>query len=268
MPATDEAPFTSVEVKQDVHDYWNAQPCGTQFTDLPSGTKEFYEEVERFRYATQPFMERLAKFKQFRGKKLLEIGCGMGTDSLQFARNGAAVTGVDLTEEGPRLATERFRAEGLPCEFRTADAESLPFADNSFDVVYSFGVLHHTPNTQKAIDEVYRVLKPGGEAVIMLYHKHSVHTWMGTPVYFLTGLLKGKLRGYSEWVRVYDGTSNPLGKAYSRRELWKMFAKFNGVHFAVCDSIRRRWPAWANAINQFLFANWAGFWMMIYGTKP
>jgi ubiquinone/menaquinone biosynthesis C-methylase UbiE len=254
-------------LKTEVHDYWNAQPCGTQFTELPPGTKEFFDEVERFRYATQPFMERLCGFKKYRGKKLLEIGCGLGTDSLQFARNGAIVTGIDLTEEGPRLAKQRFDMEGLRGEFLAADAENLPFADNTFDVVFSFGVLHHTPDTQKAVNEVYRVLKPGGEIVIMLYHKHSLHTWIGTPLFFLTGLANGKIRGYNDWVRVYDGTSNPLGKAYSRSDARKLFSKFKGLHFAICDSYRRKYPKWLNSINQSLFAPWAGFWMMIYGKK-
>ena len=265
--------MTEIETQEDaalktqVHDYWNAQPCGTQFTDLPPGTKEFYAEVERFRYATQPFMEELCGFKKYHGKKLLEIGCGLGTDSLQFARNGAIVTGIDLTEEGPRLAKQRFDMEGLQGEFLSADAENLPFADATFDVVFSFGVLHHTPDTQRAIDEVYRVLKPGGEIVIMLYHKHSLHTWIGVPLYFLSGLVKGKIHGYKDWVRVYDGGSNPLGKAYSRSDARKMFSKFKDVHFTMCDSYRRKYPKFLNAVNQSLFASWAGFWMMIYGKK-
>jgi ubiquinone/menaquinone biosynthesis C-methylase UbiE len=254
-------------LKSDVHDYWNANPCGTQFTDTERGSKAFFDEVERFRYDTQPFMEKLCGFKDFRGKKLLEIGCGLGTDLLQFARGGAIVSGVDLTEDSVALAKKRFELEGLSGEFRPADAENLPFADATFDVVYSFGVLHHTPNTQKAIDEVYRVLKPNGQIVIMLYHKHSLHTWLGVPLYFLSGLIKGKILGYDDWVRIYDGGNNPLGKAYSRGEARQMFSKFQDVHFAICDSHRRRFPQWANALNQMLFAKWAGFWMMIYGVK-
>jgi ubiquinone/menaquinone biosynthesis C-methylase UbiE len=255
------------KLKTTVHDYWNNQPCGTQFTNEQRGTKEFFEAVERHRYATQPYAESLCKFKAFRGKSLLEIGCGLGTDLLQFARNGALVTGVDLTEESVALAQKRFELYGVQGTFRTADAENLPFADNSFDVVYSFGVLHHTPNTQKAIDEVYRVLKPGGDIVIMLYHKHSLHVWLGVPLYFLYGLTKGKLWGYEEWVRIYDGKDNPLGKAYSRGELRKMFSRFKDVNFKVCDNLRPRFPKWLNALNQTLFASWAGFYIMIYGKK-
>jgi glycosyltransferase involved in cell wall biosynthesis len=206
-------------LKSNVRDYWNANPCGTQFTEIERGSRAFYDEVERFRYETQPFMEKLCKFDAFKGKTLLEIGCGLGTDLLQFARHGAIVTGVDLTEESIALAKKRFELYGVQGTFCTADAENLPFADNSFDVVYSFGVLHHTPNTQKAIDEIYRVVKHGGEIVIMLYHKHSLHVWLGVPLYFLYGLSKGKLWGYEEWVRIYDGKDNPLGNALLKREL-------------------------------------------------
>jgi ubiquinone/menaquinone biosynthesis C-methylase UbiE len=258
---------TDEQLKSTVHDYWNEQPCGTQFVDAHRGTKAFFEAIEKHRYESQPYAASLCKFKSFQGKSLLEIGCGLGTDSLQFARNGAMVTGVDLTEESVALAQKRFELYGMQGEFRAADAENLPFADNSFDAVYSFGVLHHTPNTQRAIDEVYRVLKPSGEIVIMLYHKHSLHVWLGVPLYFLYGLAKGKLWGYNEWVRIYDGKDNPLGKAYSRKELRKMFSKFNDVSFKACDNIRPRFPKWLNAINQTLFANWAGFYIMIYAKK-
>ncbi|MBC8043267.1 MAG: class I SAM-dependent methyltransferase, partial [Rhizobacter sp.] len=192
-PGTRTATHTAAEdLKSDVHDYWNQNPCGTQFTELGRGSKAFYDEVERFRYATQPFMSRLCGFDNFAGKRLLEIGCGLGTDLLQFARAGAITTGVDLTEESVALAKKRFELYGVPGDFQVADAEKLPFAADSFDAVYSFGVLHHTPDTQKAIDEVYRVLKPGGKIVIMLYHKQSLHVWLGVPLYFLYGLIQGK----------------------------------------------------------------------------
>ncbi|PIO49117.1 MAG: hypothetical protein CMR00_00005, partial [[Chlorobium] sp. 445] len=105
---------SSAEVlKSGVHDYWNAHPCGTKFTDAEPGSKAFYDEVERYRYETQPFMEALCKFKAFRGKTLLEVGCGLGTDLLQFARHGAHVTGIDLTEESIALAKQRFELYGI-----------------------------------------------------------------------------------------------------------------------------------------------------------
>lgn len=107
--------------------------------------------------------------------QFLEIGCGMGTDALQIAKKGIEVTAIDLTDEGIRLAKDRFSLNNYSADLRIADAENLPFEDTYFDIVYSFGVLHHIPDTQKAINEIYRVLKPGGEAYIMLYNKISLN---------------------------------------------------------------------------------------------
>jgi ubiquinone/menaquinone biosynthesis C-methylase UbiE len=254
-------------LKTQVRGYWNAAPCGTQFTDLDRGTEAFFDQVERYRYEHQPFMLDACRFTRFNGKSLLEIGCGLGTDSLQFARGGAHVTALDLTPESVALAEKHFALRGQKGTFVVGDAENLPFPDNSFDVVYSFGVLHHTPDTPKAIREVYRVLKPGGQAVIMLYHKNSLHVYLGVPYYFLSGLLQGKLRGYDEWIRVYDGPSNPLGKAYSKAECKKMFGQFSQISFAVYDHYKRHMPRLLNNIHQRFTADKIGFNLMIYARK-
>jgi len=259
------------QVKDDVREYWNAHPCGTQFTDLKWGSKEFFDEVEKFRYSTQPFMKKIVGFDKFADKKVLEVGCGLGTDLLQFARSGANVTGVDLTPNSIELVRKRFSMESLSVDARVADAENLPFDDNSFDMVYSFGVLHHTPNTQKSIDEVYRVLKPGGQIIIMLYNKTSLHVWLGVPLYLSVRLMRrGNKNGRKlteDWIRIYDGSENPLGKAYSKSEMEKMFFKFNNRKYEICDSYRRHLPPWANELNQKLFARWCGFWRFIKAEK-
>jgi len=261
------------ELKERVREYWDSHPCGTQFTQLEWGSKEFFEEVERFRYETQPFMKKIAGFDQFAGKKLLEVGCGLGTDLLQFAKGGAHVTGVDLTPHSIELVKKRFELEGIAVDARVSDAENLPFENNSFDVVYSFGVLHHTPNTQKAIDEIRRVLRPGGKIAIMLYHKNSLHVWLGIPLFTLWKSLQQKKSSLTrptlmeDWVRVYDGGENPLGKAYSRAEMEIMFARFRNRTYAFCDSYRRRFPKFINRVNQMLLAPWCGFWMVIKGEK-
>jgi ubiquinone/menaquinone biosynthesis C-methylase UbiE len=259
---------TDEQLKQQVREYWNAHPCGTQFTHLEWGSKQFFDEVERFRYEIQPFMRSLMEFDNFRGKRLLEIGCGLGTDLLQFARAGAIATGVDLTAASIELVRKRFALEGIPVDAQVADAEHLPFGNNTFDVVYSFGVLHHTPNTQKSIDEVYRVLKPGGRILIMLYHKNSIHVYLGAPLYKISHRLKAGARSLVEdWVRVYDGAENPLGKAYSRSELRTMFVRFKNLSFTACDPIRRKYPAAVNWLNQSLLSRRWGFWLVIKGWK-
>jgi len=272
-------------LKEEVRRYWDRQPCGTQFTQLAWGTPEFFAEVERFRYWVQPFLPRLVRFEQYRGKRVLEVGCGLGTDLLQFARAGAFVTGVDLSSESIRLARQRFALEGLAGEFLVADAEHLPFEDASFDVVYSFGVLHHTPHIGQAMREIHRVLVPGGELIMMVYHRRSLHVWVGTPLYILHRLRQQGMRGIglvgavvrelfrrgswwqSEWVRVYDGESNPLGRALTRRELRALLQGFRVLRFRLCDPVRRRFPGWINWLNQRFLAPWAGFYLMVWARK-
>jgi ubiquinone/menaquinone biosynthesis C-methylase UbiE len=254
-------------LKRQVREFWNTHPCGTQFTHLVPGSKEFYEEVERYRYETQPFMRRVMEFDNFHGKKLLEIGCGLGTDLLQFARGGAEVTGVDLTPMSIELVKKRFALSGLSVRAQVADAEMLPFSDDSFDAVYSFGVLHHTPNTQKAVDEVYRVLKPGGRIIIMLYHRHSMHVVLGSLYTKARNLSNEGTRTSEEWVRIYDGDGNPLGKSYTRGEVRSMFHRFKELQLQTVDPYRRRLPRIANILNQSLVASWWGFWLVIKGKK-
>jgi len=255
-------------LKKQVHDFWNGRPCGTQFTDLEWGSREFFDSVERERYERQPFMREAVGFDRYRGKKLLEIGCGLGTDILQFARGGAQTTGVDLTEQSIELARSRFRMYGVPGDFQVADAEKLPFPDGHFDVVYSFGVLHHTPDTPRTIREVHRVLKPGGEIVIMLYHSRSTHLWLGYPLAMLGRLRRGQgLLSFDGYFRVYDGEQNPLGKAYNRRQFRSMFREFQGITLESFDPHRPRLPRWIDSGLTSLGRKF-GFWMLIRGTKP
>ena len=127
-----------------------------------------FQQVREFRTDTQEFVYRAVDFRQFAGKRMLEVGCGLGSDLLHAASLGANVVGFDLSRRSVGLARRHFALAGVDGQFVHGDAEGLPFGDDSFDVVYSFGVLHHTPDTQKAIDECLRVLKPGGQMVLML----------------------------------------------------------------------------------------------------
>lgn len=259
------------QLKDEVRNYWNTHPCGTQFTDSNWGSEEFFDEVEKFRYATQPFMDEVVGFDKFAGKKVLEIGCGLGTDLIQFARHGANVAAIDLTPNSIDLVRKRFEMENLRVDARVGDAENLPFEDNGFDLVYSFGVLHHTPNTQKAVDEVYRVLRPDGKIIIMLYNRTSLHVWLGAPLHMLTHRFKrkgnDKQNMVDDWIRVYDGNDNPLGKAYSKSEMELLFSKFRNRRYEICDPYRRHLPGFVNGLNQNLFAGWCGFWRFIKAEK-
>ena len=164
---------------------------------------------------------------------MLEVGCGLGSDLLHAAKLGADVVGFDLSRRSVGLARKHFALSGVDGQFVNGDAEGLPFADDSFDVVYSFGVLHHTPDTQRAIDECLRVLKPGGKMVLMLYNSRS---WLTVVEPYLQRLKRMVFRGRTageldpvEIARKYDGENNPLGKAYSTSEIRQMMSGFSGV---------------------------------------
>lgn len=163
----------SEQTVEQVAAFWNTEACGTQFVAGARDERDFYAQYRRFRYETEWHIPEFVPFAEMRGRHVLEIGCGNGADGVMFAQHGADYTGVDLTESAVAATREHFAVLNLPGEFRLANAERLDFANESFDVVYSYGVLHHTPEPARAIREVYRVLKPGGHAYVMLYHRHS-----------------------------------------------------------------------------------------------
>src|SRR5258705_4988635 len=163
----------NAKLKERVRAFWQENQCGTNFADVAPGSRRFYELVEEHRYQKEWHIPQAADFSGAKGLRVLELGCGLGTDGAQFALAGADYTGIDLTDAAIELAKRRFELFRLPGTFRTADAENLDFAAESFDLVYSHGVLHHTPDTAAAVQEIHRVLRPGGRAVVMLYHRDS-----------------------------------------------------------------------------------------------
>src|SRR6266850_225217 len=228
------------EEKQRAREQWGEDPCGAVYgRDHEFGTREFFDEVERHRYHEYaPWMPEIMGFREFAGARLLEVGCGMGTDLLQFARGGAKVTGVDLTPRSIQISRQHLDVYGARGDFAISDGENLPFADASFDVVYSNGVLHHTPDTAAAVREIHRVLKPGGQARVMLYHRGSWAYW--SQVVLRYGILRGEfLRGISandimsKYVEFNAGGGRPLVKAYSRSAARQLFSMFREVKIDV-----------------------------------
>lgn len=226
--------------KQKARAQWSADPAGAVYgREHEFGTREFFDEVERHRYEEYaPWMPRVMDFSAFAGRRLLEVGCGMGTDLLQFARGGARVTGVDLTPRSIEISRHHLKLYGQSGDFALTDAEKLPFADESFDVAYSNGVLHHTPDTGAAVREIHRVLRPGGLARVMLYHRSSWYYW--SEIVLHRGLLRGQLlRGQtaeeimSRYVEVNEGEGRPLVKVYSRRQARELFSMFSEVRTEV-----------------------------------
>ena len=228
------------EEKVRAREQWGQDPCGAEYVrEHELGTREFFDNVERHRYTEYAaWMPRLMGFDKFRDARLLEIGCGMGTDLLQFARGGACCTGIDLTPRSIEITRHRFRLYNEDGAFMISDGEHLPFRDASFDVVYSNGVLHHTPDTAGAIREVHRVLRPGGTAKVMLYHRNSLNYW--GDIVLRRGVLHADfLRGrsvaeiMSRIVEFSSHDARPLVKVYSRKEARKLFSLFKSVTIEV-----------------------------------
>lgn len=248
------------EEKQRAREQWSEDPAGAVYgREQEFGTREFFDAVERHRYTEYaPWMPAVMGFDQFPGARLLEVGCGMGTDLLQFARGGAKVTGVDLTPRSIEISRQHLAVYGKSGQFAITDAEHLPFADESFDVVYSNGVLHHTPDTAGAVREIHRVLRPGGQARVMLYHRRSLGYWGQVIVRY--GVLRGEfLRGrspediMSRYVEFNEGGGRPLVKAYSRGQARRLFSMFSKVTMQVEQLTRPEFYLLGRFIPEGLF---------------
>lgn len=209
-------------LKEKVHDFWNQQSCDTQAAQSEKFSKTYYEEIEQFRYYDQPFIHSFAQFTRYSGKKVLEVGFGAGTDFIQWLRAGARVSGIDLTEEALQNTMRRISAYDLPRPERLelSDAENLPFPDNSFDLGYSFGVLHHTPDTGKALRELVRVVSPGGELKVMLYNRHSV--W-ALQLWVKHALLRGRPWRSFRWA-LANYMESAGTKGFTRKDLLDLFS--------------------------------------------
>ena len=287
----------------DVRGYWNANPCNSRLSQ-ETDRRRYFEEISRKRYEGRDWhVPIVAKFNSFRGKDVLEIGCGIGTDGIEFARNGARYTGVDLTPKSTELAAERFGLFGVPGRFEVANAEEcLPFGDNCFDHVYSFGVIHHSPAPEKIIREIYRVLRPGGTLTVMLYNRSSINyyveimflrrifRWCLLPAFMpgtlaaVTGFDRWKLEGHrdrllkskkltkEEWISMNtDGPFCPLARVYNHQEAAVLFNAFENVRQEVWEFNVDHWSfigkAMPNSLVKWLGRHW-GWHRIIRGRKP
>jgi ubiquinone/menaquinone biosynthesis C-methylase UbiE len=206
------------DLKAEVREFWNSDPCGTRYLD----DYDNFDAHARIRYQLEPHIFEFAQFASAGDKRVLEIGVGMGADYLEWLKAGALAIGVDLSSASLERARHRCKAAGYEPDLRLADAEHLPFHDASFDIVYSYGVMHHSPDTEQCIREAWRVLKPGWKLKIMLYHHAS-----------LTGLMLwlryGMLRGQSLRRTVYERLESPGTKTYTRAEVRAMTSRFEHV---------------------------------------
>ncbi|MGH1541012.1 MAG: class I SAM-dependent methyltransferase [Arenicella sp.] len=157
-----------------VADYWDNNVANWKIAShLDSGSPDFFAEVERYRFDKLNYLPKVVDYSAYANKDVLDVGCGLGTDLSRFARGGANCTGIDLSSQAIALAEKNFKQRNLHAHFKQMDGEQLEFADNSFDFIYCHTVLHFTPHPQKMINEIKRVLKPGGTALLMTINRGS-----------------------------------------------------------------------------------------------
>ncbi len=290
-------------IKKQVQKFWQSTPCDSWFTSEPRGTPAFYRSLDEHRYKVHRRLQAAVGFEKTKGLRVLEIGCGCGSEAERFARAGAHYTAVDLTNAAVNITRRRFQLAKLQGTFVQGDAENLPFADGSFDLVYSHGVLHHTPDTPRTIREVHRVLSPGGRAVIMLYYRDSfnyrinlglVRRLRAQMLRMELGIRLARtiwreteedLRRHAELIRqdpgAYlemqnmlnrntDGPDNPLSQVFSKSSAREMFSHFRDVKTEVCF-----WsPNWLPLLGKLLplpvedwLASKWGWHLWIYAQK-
>lgn len=153
--------------------YWDEHIHDLAITSHPVGSPDFFEQLDDYRYDKLNYLPRLVDFASYRGKKLLEVGCGVGIDLVRFARAGAIVTGIDLSTTAIDLARKNIEQNGLSADLCVMNGEAMQFPDNSFDVVYAHGVLQYTADVKKMVAEIHRVVRPGGEVIVMVYNRKS-----------------------------------------------------------------------------------------------
>lgn len=286
----------------EVREFWNANPCQAKLSNAED-RRRYFQEISDKRYGRREWhVPIIAKFDSFAGKDVLEIGCSIATDGLEFTKRGAKYVGVDLTPHAIELAKERFALFGVPGQFEVANAEEgLPFPDSTFDHVYSFGVIHHSPLPQRIVREICRVLRKNGTFTVMLYNRTSINyyveimflrklfRWALLPEFMpgliskFTGFDRWKLEGHrkilkekknmtkEEWISMNtDGPFCPLARVYNQREASELFRDFRNVRQEVWEFNVEHWSFVGRAIPQpaakWIGRRW-GWHRIIYGAK-
>ncbi|HHS14088.1 MAG TPA: class I SAM-dependent methyltransferase [bacterium] len=251
------------EKLEQIKEYWNQRIHDMEMTEHALGTLGFFNDLEAYRYEKLNYLPGVVNFESFSGKKVLEIGCGIGTDLVRFARGGAIVTGVDLSETAVDLAVKNFRLHNLEADLRVGNGESLEFPDNTFDAVYAHGVLQYTADITRMIHESFRVLKSGGVFIGMLYNR------------------KGWLNAMSSLFKVdLEHDDAPVFNLYTQQEFKKFLGLFHEVsivpeRFPVKSRLQKGWKAFFfntvfvgffNLIPRAWVRQW-GWHLMGFGVK-
>ena len=215
----------------EVREYWDRHIHDLEITRHPVGSRGFFDDLDQYHFEKLHHLLRLVDFDGYRGRSVLEVGCGAGVDLARFAKGGAEVTGVDLAPSAIELARANFSQQGLLGRFEVADGEHLPFPDNSFDLVYAHGVVQYTANPRQLVEECRRVVKPGGEAVFQVYNRIS---WLNA----LSKLMKVPL----------EHEDAPVLRKYSAGEFRALLSGFRDVRI-----VEERFP-----VKSRLHGGWKG----------
>jgi ubiquinone/menaquinone biosynthesis C-methylase UbiE len=211
-------------LKQTIASYWNKETCGTKAAVSPKYTKEYFDEIEKYRYKVEPEIFSFARFDRYKNCKILEIGVGAGTDFVQWVKAGAESYGVDLTESAIEHTKTRLELLGLSArDVRVADAENLPYPDNYFDLVYSWGVLHHTCDFEKSLGEAVRCTRVGGTLKIMVYNRRSLRA-LYKYIYFSLRHPRSFNRSIADVM--YYHQESPGTRAFSIPEMRNILSKY------------------------------------------
>ncbi len=215
----------------DVRDYWNRHIHDLEITSHPVGSPGFFSDLEQYHFEKLHHLPRLIDFDGYRGRDVLDVGCGAGTDLVRFARGGATVTGVDIAASAIDLAKQNVAQQGIAADLRVADGERLPFPDGTFDVVFAHGVVQYTHDPRALVRECHRVLRPGGEAIFQVYNRIS---WL----HALSKLMKVPL----------EHEDAPVLLKYSAREFRSLLKQFREVRI-----VEERFP-----VKSRLHGGWKG----------
>lgn len=230
----------------EVRAYWTRHIHDLEITRHPVGSRGFFDDLDQYHFEKLHHLLRLVDFDGYRGRMVLEVGCGAGVDLARFARGGAEVTGVDLTDSAIQLARMNFEQQGLTGRFEVADGEHLPFPDNTFDLVYAHGVVQYTANPQRLVGECRRVLKPGGQAVFQVYNRIS---WLNA----LSKLMKVGL----------EHDDAPVLLKFSATEFRRLLSDFREVNI-----VAERFPVKSRLHGGWKGAVFNGLFVGAFNTLP
>lgn len=270
---------TVSDKKTQVQEFWTQASCGENLYLTGDGI-DSYRRQANTRYKLEPYIRDFAEPEKWSGRRVLEVGVGLGADHQLFAEAGAILSGIDLTQRAIDHTASRFKLFGLKSDLQRADAEDLPFPDSTFDMVFSWGVIHHSPDTPKAAAEILRVLKPGGIFKVMIYHRWSL---VGFMLWLRYGLAVGRpWRSLDDIYATY--LESPGTKAYSRASAAALFPNAQDLDLRVVLThgdllegqagqrhaghvlklARRLWPRWLLR----RVAKGLGLFLLVQGRKP